>query len=99
MGVTPDRIARDGHDAYPRAIRAVFGDRVAHLTNRYLNNRLEQDHRGITQRHRPMGGLKRSLPLHASVASSIRSGPCSDHGHINFLEVNETFYGNFSRED
>jgi putative transposase len=57
-GVTPDRITTDGHDAYPRAIRNVFGDRVTHRTNRYLNNHLEQDHRGIKQRYRPTGGLK-----------------------------------------
>jgi putative transposase len=57
-GVTPDRITTDGHDAYPRAIRNVFGDRVLHRTNRYLNNHLEQDHRGIKQRYRPTGGLK-----------------------------------------
>jgi transposase-like protein len=57
-GVAPDRITTDGHDAYPRAIRQVFGDRVTHRTNRYLNNHLEQDHRGIKQRYRPMGGFK-----------------------------------------
>jgi putative transposase len=57
-GVTPDRITTDGHEAYPRAIRNVFGDRVIHRTNRYLNNHLEQDHRGIKQRYRPTGGLK-----------------------------------------
>ena len=57
-GVTPDRITTDGHDAYPRAIRNVFGEHVAHRTNRYLNNRLEQDHRGIKQRYRPTGGLR-----------------------------------------
>jgi putative transposase len=57
-GVTPDRITTDGHDAYPRAIRNVFGDRVTHRTNRYLNNHLEQDHRGIKQRYRPTTGLK-----------------------------------------
>jgi transposase-like protein len=57
-GVAPDRITTDGHDAYPRAIRNVFGDRVTHRTNRYLNNQVEQDHRGIKQRHRPMGGFK-----------------------------------------
>jgi putative transposase len=43
-GVAPDRITTDGHDAYPRAIRTVFGDHVTHRTNRYLNNHLEQDH-------------------------------------------------------
>lgn len=58
-GVTPHRITTDGHDAYPRAIRHVFGDQVTHRTNCYLNNHLEQDHRGIKQRYRPMGGFKR----------------------------------------
>ncbi len=29
-GVTPDRITTDGHDAYPRAIRNVFGGQVRH---------------------------------------------------------------------
>jgi putative transposase len=29
IGVTPDRITTDGHDAYPRAIRDVFGEGVA----------------------------------------------------------------------
>jgi putative transposase len=57
-GVVPARITTDGHDAYPRAIRAVFGDQVTHRTNRYLNNHLEQDHRGIKQRYRPTGGLR-----------------------------------------
>jgi putative transposase len=56
-GVAPDRITTDGHDAYPWAIRNVFGERVAHRTNRYLNNHLEQGHRGIKQRYRPMCGL------------------------------------------
>jgi putative transposase len=57
-GVMPDRITTDGHDAYPCAIRNVFGDRVTHRTNRYLNNHVEQDHRGIKQRYRPMYGFK-----------------------------------------
>jgi putative transposase len=57
-GVMPDRITTDGHDAYPRAIQNVFGDGVTHRTNRYLNNHLEQDHRGIKQRYRATTGLK-----------------------------------------
>jgi putative transposase len=57
-GVIPDRITTDGHDAYPRAIRNVFGERVRHRTNRYLNNHLEQDHRGVKQRYRSTGGFK-----------------------------------------
>jgi putative transposase len=57
-GVTPGRITTDGHDAYPRAIRNVFGDQVTHRTNRDLSNHLEQDHRGIKQRCRPTCGFK-----------------------------------------
>ena len=57
-GVTPDRATTDGHDAYPRAIRTELGRHVRHRTSRYLNNRLEQDHRGIKGRCRPMLGLK-----------------------------------------
>jgi putative transposase len=57
-GVTPDHITTDGHDAYPRAIHTVFGEQVTHRTNRYLNNHVEQDHRGIKQRYRLMYGSK-----------------------------------------
>ena len=56
--VTPARVTTDGHDSYPRAIRSELGNHVRHRTSRYLNNRLEQDHRGIKGRYRPMRGLK-----------------------------------------
>jgi putative transposase len=57
-GIAPDRVTTDGHDSYPRAIRSVLGRGVRHRTSRYLNNRLEQDHRGIKGRYRPMRGFK-----------------------------------------
>jgi putative transposase len=57
-GITPDRVTTDGHDSYPRAIRTELGNEVRHRTSRYLNNRLEQDHRGIKGRYRPMRGFK-----------------------------------------
>ena len=60
-GVVPDRVTSDGHDAYPTAIRSELGEVVRHRTNVYLNNRLEQDHRGIKDRYRPMRGFK-SIP-------------------------------------
>ena len=50
-GCVPERVTTDGHDAHPRAIRRALGRKVEHRTNRYLNNRLEQDHRGIKQRY------------------------------------------------
>ena len=57
-GIAPDRVTSDGHDAYPAAIRHELGASVRHRTNAYLNNRLEQDHRGIKDRYRPMRGFK-----------------------------------------
>lgn len=57
VGHKPARVTTDGHDSYPRAIRRVLGRKVEHRTNRYLNNRVEQDHRGIKQRYYPMRGF------------------------------------------
>src|SRR5919202_2520625 len=57
-GTTPDRVTTDGHDSYPRAIRTELGKGVRHRTSAYLNNRLEQDHRGIKGRYRSMRGFK-----------------------------------------
>ena len=59
-GVTPARVTTDGHDSYPRASRTELGEAVRHRTNQYLNNRIEQDHRGIKGRYLPMRGFKDS---------------------------------------
>lgn len=59
VGQVPDRVTTDGHDAYPRAIRETLGPDVTHRCNRYLNNRLEHDHRGVKQRYYPMRGFGR----------------------------------------
>ena len=77
--VIPDRVTTDGpnRDAYPRAIWTELGSRVRHRNNAYLNNRLEQDHRGIKGRCRPMLGFK-------SVPSASRY--CRGHDELrNFL--------------
>jgi transposase-like protein len=57
VGHAPERVTTDGHDSYPRAIRETIGNDVVHRTNAYLNNRIEQDHRGIKQRYYPMRGF------------------------------------------
>ena len=57
VGHAPERVTTDGHDSYPRAIRETLGSDVLHRTNHDLNNRLEQDHRGIKQRYYPMRGF------------------------------------------
>jgi putative transposase len=86
-GVTPDRVTTDGHDSYPRAIRTVLGKSVRHRTSRYLNNRLEQDHRGIKGRYRPMRGFKcprsagRFCQAYDELRHFLRSRSCQ-HQHV-----------------
>src|SRR3954447_23949716 len=53
----PEKVTTDGHDCYPRAIRETLGEEVLHRCNPYLNNRIEQDPRGIKQRYYPMRGF------------------------------------------
>jgi transposase-like protein len=55
-GLTPARVTTDGHDSYPSAL----GEAVRHRTNQCLNNRIEQDRRGIKGRYQPMRGFKSS---------------------------------------
>ena len=54
VGHAPEKVTTDGHDAYPRAIRETLGPDVQHRTSRYINNRMEQDHRSIKHRYYPM---------------------------------------------
>ena len=51
MGFRPEWVTTDGHGCYPRAIRSVLGRTVRQRIGACLNNRLEQDHRGIKGRH------------------------------------------------
>jgi putative transposase len=82
VGHAPERVTTDGHDSYPRAIREILGNQVLHRWNTYLNNRLEQDHRGIKQRYYPMRGF-------GSVASAARFCRAFDEGR-QFLRVRTT---------
>jgi putative transposase len=56
-GCRPLRVTTDRHPAYEKAIRWVLGRKVLHRQQQYLNNRTEQDHRGIKQRYYPMLGF------------------------------------------
>ncbi|MGI4799667.1 MAG: DDE-type integrase/transposase/recombinase, partial [Janthinobacterium lividum] len=76
MGFRPDRVTTDGHGSYPRASRRVLGKTVRHRTSAYLNNRLEQDHRGINGRIRRMRGFK---------SHDAASRFCREHGELRNL--------------
>jgi putative transposase len=58
VGHLPHRVTTDGESSYPGAIEAALGKRVEHPTNKYLNNKLEQDHRGVKGRVKSMLGFK-----------------------------------------
>lgn len=57
VGHKPDRVTTDKHGSYPRAIRQTLGRKVRQRTSQYLNNRIEQHHRGIKDRYYPMRGF------------------------------------------
>ena len=57
VGHKPDRVTTNKHATFPRAIRHLLGGNGLHLTNQYLNNRMEQDHRNVKQRSYPMRGF------------------------------------------
>ena len=76
VGFRPDRVTTDGHGSYPRAIRSVLGKQVDHRTSAHLNNRLEQDHRGIKGRIRCMHGFKSHDAAHRF---------CREHGELRDL--------------
>ena len=57
-GEPPEKVITDGHDAYPRAVEETLGEDVLHRSIRYLNNCLEQDHRGIKGRYKTMRCFK-----------------------------------------
>jgi putative transposase len=56
--VEPEQVTTDGHTSYPKAIADELGTDVDHRTSQYKNNVLEQDHRGVKGRYRPMRGFK-----------------------------------------
>src|ERR1700733_8610086 len=62
-GRPPHTITLDGYAASHRAVREMRDDgllpkRMKLRSSKYLNNQIEQDHRGIKSRTRPMLGLK-----------------------------------------
>jgi len=62
----------------PRAIRETLGLEVQHRTSRDMNNRMEQDHRGLTQRSYPMrsfgsfGAAARFCSAHDALRDHLR---------------------------
>ena len=61
----PQRVTTDAHPPDRRAIRWILGRTVRHRCNQSWTNRIEQDHRAVKQRSRPMLGF-------GSFASAVR---------------------------
>ncbi|HYF90143.1 IS6 family transposase [Azospirillum sp.] len=64
IGIIPETITTDKYAGYPPALEEVFGDDVKHRTSKFKNNHLEQDHRGIKGRTRPMRGFQTQTSAH-----------------------------------
>jgi len=58
VGHEPEKVTTDKNPAYPKAIAKSFSSKVKHRTNKYLNNRIEQDHRDIKSRYYALRGFK-----------------------------------------
>jgi putative transposase len=67
--VEPEQVTTDGHISYPKAIAEELGKDVDHRTSHYKNNVIEQDHRGVKGRYRPMRGFQ----THTSAARFCRA--------------------------
>ena len=74
-GLRPDRVTTDGHGVPPPpgAIRIVLGRAVRYRTSAYLNNRFEQDHRGIKGRIQRLRGFN---------SHDAASRFCREHGEL-----------------
>ena len=57
-GITPEQITTDKEPALYSAIENTFGNATKHRDSKYMNNRLEQNHRGIKSRYKVMKGFK-----------------------------------------
>jgi len=58
--VMPSQITTDKEPAFPDAIKNALGEDVKHRDSKYMNNRLEQNHRGTKSRTDVMKGFKDS---------------------------------------
>ena len=58
--VHPAQITTDKEPAFVDAIKNALGNDVVHRDNKYMNNRMEQNHRGTKSRTGPMKGFKDS---------------------------------------
>jgi len=57
-GIVPSQITTDKETALYPAIKNVFGNKTIHRDSKYMNNKIEQDHRGIKSRYKIMKGYK-----------------------------------------
>jgi len=97
----PLRLTTDRHPAYTKAIRWIVGRKALHRTNRYLNNRMEQNHRHIKQRYYPMLGFKRfeSASRFCNAFDELRNYlrvPRSGDEHVSATDRRQIFSGRWT---
>jgi len=77
-GVIPTQITTDKEAALYPAIENVFGATIKHRDSKYMNNKIEQDHRSIKSRLSVMKGFKNifSALIFCTVFEEIRQFFC-----------------------
>jgi putative transposase len=77
VGDAPETVTTDRHGAYPRAIRETLGEGVVHRCSRYLNNKVEQDHRALKAAISRCAGSAPSTQRRASARPMTRCATTS----------------------
>jgi len=67
VGQPPEKVTTDVYDSYPRAVRETLGPDVHHGASRYMNNRIEHDHRASRSAPTRCAGSALSTPRRVSV--------------------------------
>jgi len=86
------------HASYRRAVRHILGRKVLHRTSQYLNNRIEQDHRGVKQRYYPMRGFgsfraaARFCTAFSEIRQYFRAQPTPRDQRLSLSEKRADFY-------
>ena len=57
-GIIPQQITTDKEPGFANAIKGAFAPAVIHRDSKYLNNRMEANHRGLKSWYYPMKGFK-----------------------------------------
>jgi putative transposase len=90
-GVKAKEITSDKNNTYPKAIKKVLGKKTKHRTAKYLNNKMEQNHRGVRQRtdvmlnFKSLDSAKRFCQAFEELKEHLRTRKTHNHNRTTVL--------------